>query len=181
MGGNAGRSARFLGRRRRAAGFEPRPLLRLDPPDDLESAPPPAGDDDDGLALGQTHAGGVVDGERVGHENGVRASARALLEQSSKPAGLPRAGALVGKKSADSRELDARTRPKARRAVSRVRQNGLASTGRTGIPSRRKARPISRAWRRPLASRLRCREQSLGSPVMSVAEASVAACRKRIT
>ena len=89
---------------------------------------------------------------------------------------LRRPSRAFAKNSGDSRAREARTRPNARRAVSRVRQKGLASTRLTGIPSRRKARPIARDWRRPSAFRLRCREQSVRSLVVSI-PGSVAACR----
>ena len=79
------------------------------------------------------------------------------------------------KNSAESSARDERARPKASSAVSRVRQKGLASTRPTGIPSRRKAWPMMRDWRRPSTFRLRCREQSRKSPVMSVVDKSVAA------
>ena len=54
-------------------------------------------------------------------------------------------------------------REKASRAVSRVRQNGLARTLPTRALSRRTPRPMPRASERPCAERLRCVRQSARS------------------
>ncbi len=77
------------------------------------------------------------------------------------------------------RSMVVRTRPKARRAVSRVRQNLLARTDPTGISSARKARPIARASARPSGVRFRCVRQLARFFVsVSSCEKSVAAWRK---
>jgi hypothetical protein len=80
--------------------------------------------------------------------------------------------------------VDERKRPNARRAVSLVRQYGLANTCPIGMPSRLSTLPIARDWRRPAALRLRCRVQSRSwrtSRVSSAIEKSVAAWRNAST
>ena len=98
-----------------------------------------------------------------------------------KRAGWRSRSEALGSARADIREVDERTRPKARRAVSLVLQYGLARTSPTGMSSRLSALPIVRAWRRPSALKLRCRVQSRRSRVSSDIEKSVAAWRNTRT